>query len=169
VVCITEPSGALPNDTWKAICQGRDQVQAPWINTDIPSTKNRRVSILKIHRQRSCGNETRNPHLGYKLRLRKAGPTRFRLQVCRTHSVLNVGIVWPQLQVVVATGVSSEVRYNLRAELRWTSKRRRVGAQFTVRHRFRFLYVLLLGFWRSTRDRFPVTTIARKRDRSFWI
>jgi len=37
-----------------------------------------RLSILKIHRQRSCGNETRNPDLGYELRLRKAGPTRFR-------------------------------------------------------------------------------------------
>src|SRR5262249_60193593 len=40
--------------------------------------------------------------------------------------------------------------YKLRAELRWTSKRRRVGAQFTVRHGFRFFYVLLVGFWRST-------------------
>jgi hypothetical protein len=42
------------------------------------------------------------------------------------------------------------MRYKLRAELRWTSKRRRVGAQFTVRHRFGFFYVLLVGFWRST-------------------
>jgi hypothetical protein len=38
VVCITDASGALPNGTWKAVCPERDQVQAPWINTDIPST-----------------------------------------------------------------------------------------------------------------------------------
>jgi hypothetical protein len=27
VVCITDTSGALPNDTWKAICPESDQVQ----------------------------------------------------------------------------------------------------------------------------------------------